>query len=181
MAILNQFESVSRRLFADEEASVFAVLDAASASGLLDKLYGLQPEFECLYRGEIEPDMAYVAPYLVKLDADSEFAKWTINQGWGRHWGIFATSAEDFRALRRHLRMFLVVYDRAGRPLRFRYYDPRVLRTYLPTCTASELSAIFGPVTSFVAEGGDPETMLRFTVDSGALATKELSLKESNV
>ncbi|HEY6330931.1 MAG TPA: DUF4123 domain-containing protein [Blastocatellia bacterium] len=177
MATFNQSEKISRQLFANEEASVFAVLDGASASGLLDKLYGLQPEFECLYRGEIEPDIAYVAPYLVRLDADSEFARWTISQGWGRHWGIFVTSSEDFRALRRHLRMFLVVYDADGRPLRFRYYDPRVLRTYLPTCTTGELSTIFGPVSSYIAEATDPHTMLRFSVNSGALLTKELSLK----
>jgi hypothetical protein len=32
--------------------------------------------------------------------------------------------------------------------LLFRYYDPRVLRVYLPSCRPSELETVFGPVVS---------------------------------
>src|SRR5215813_11554270 len=129
---------VGEQLFSDTDAKVFTVLDGTSIPDLLDKLYGLSPTFCCLYRGELEPDMAEVAPYLVQLEQGSEFTDWLLEE-WGKHWGIFAISDADFRAMRRHFRSFLIVNDENGRPLRFRYYDPRVLRLYLPTCNAEEL------------------------------------------
>jgi len=47
----------------------------------------------------------------------------------------------------------LVVKDERGNRLVFRYYDPRVLRVYLPTCSPSELRTVFGPIECFWAEG----------------------------
>ena len=41
---------------------------------------------------------------------------------------------------------------RDGTPLYFRYYDPRVLRIFLPTCSAAQLKQMFGPVDAFLAE-----------------------------
>src|SRR2546422_5242168 len=50
---------------------------------LFRSLYGEHPEFECLYRGELKPDMAEVAPYLVRLESESSVTKWVIREGWG--------------------------------------------------------------------------------------------------
>lgn len=176
MIIEDIVESIGEQLFSDEETKVFAILDGASVKGLLDKLYDLSPNFCCLFRGELAPDMAEVAPYLVELEPGSEFTDWVIDQGWGNHWGVFAVTDADLRATARHFRAFLIVYDEAGRPLRFRYYDPRVLRTYLPTCNAEELAAVFGPVTSFFLEDRDPATALRFRLESGSLGQKRIPL-----
>jgi hypothetical protein len=74
--------------------------------------------------------------------------------------------------LRFHLRGFLRVRDQSGRKLVFRYYDPRVFRDYLPTCTSGELEMVFGPIDSFIAEGRDGTTLLRFQRERGALATR---------
>ena len=162
-------ESVGGQLFSEEDVNVFAVLDGASAPGLLDKLYGLAPDFCCLFRGEIGADLAEVAPYLVQLDPGSEFTSWVIRQGWGNHYGIFAAASSDFRAMRRHFRSFLIVYDEIGTPLRFRYYDPRVLRLFLPACDPAESATIFGPVTSYLLEDDDANTMIRFQNTSGSV------------
>jgi hypothetical protein len=171
-------QALYERLFADEAANVYAVLDGASVEELLPKLYELEPEYECLYRGELEPDMAEVAPYLVRLDPESEFAAWVLGEGWGRHWGVFAVTDAELRAAHKHFRSFLTVYDPAGKPLRFRYYDPRVLRVYLPTCNAEELRAVFGPVSCYLFEGEDPNTLLRFRLDGGALGREAVKLDE---
>jgi hypothetical protein len=162
-------EALGAALFTEDGASAFAVIDGASVQGLLDKLYGLQPEFACLYRGELAPDMAEVAPYLVRLERASEFADWLVSEGWGKHWGVFALAHASLREMRRHFRSFLTVYDPEGKPLLFRYYDPRVLRVYLPTCDARELETIFGPVGAYLLEGVDPGDLLRFELSSGAL------------
>lgn len=161
---------VSEQLFADPEAKVFAILDGASVPKLLDHLAPHAGEYECLYRGELKPDVAAAAPYLVELKADSELTPWILQQGWGKHWGIFVQSPEELPAMRRHFRTFLIVHNSEGKPLYFRYYDPRVLRTYLPTCNAEELGTIFGPVTAYVMEGEKPEALLRFRLKEGKLA-----------
>ena len=176
MAKEDVIESIGQHLFSELDGNVFAVLDGASVAGLLDKLYALSPNFCCLFRGELQPDMAEVAPYLVQLEPGSDFTNWVIGQGWGSHWGIFATSDSDFRQMRAHFRSFLIVCDETGRPLRFRYYDPRVLRTYLPTCTTEELTTMFGPVSSYIAEDANPDALLRFQTQSGALKQKQISI-----
>lgn len=166
-------QSLYDRLFADEAAHVYAVLDGASVEELLPKLYELEPEHECLYRGELEPDMAEVAPYLVRLEPETEFAGWVVEEGWGRHWGVFAVTEVDLRDAHRHFRSFLTVYDPAGKPLLFRYYDPRVLRVYLPTCNAEELRTVFGPVSCYLLEAEDPNTLIRFRLDDGGSLRRE--------
>jgi Domain of unknown function (DUF4123) len=163
-------EKVGAYLFAEPEASVYAVLDGASINGLVERMQLYKPVSECLYRGELAPDMQQVAPYLVQLDARSAFCDWMLDSGWGNHWGIFAVSRADFRAMRRHFQGFLTVHDPAGKPLLFRYYDPRVLRVYLPTCNPQELKTVFGPVLCYIAEGEDPNELLRFQVADGMLA-----------
>ena len=62
--------------------------------------------------------------------------------------------------------------DPQGRTLLFRYYDPRVLRTYLPTCRADELEQIFGPIDALVAEAAGGEAALRYTFDGVKLHTR---------
>lgn len=169
-------QSVADKLFANERMNVFAILDGAAIPKLLDELYELQSEFVCLYRGELEPDIAQVAPYLVQLDEEPHFTEWLLEEGWGKNWGIFAQSDASLRTMRRHLRSFLTVYDDEGKPMLFRYYDPRVLRVYLPTCNAEELKTVFGPVNAYWVEDKDPAKMLRFKVESENLREKRVSL-----
>jgi uncharacterized protein DUF4123 len=165
-------------LFIADDSHTFAVLDGAAIPELLEKIHTFEPKSECLYMGELEPDMMEVAPYLVQLEPDSDFANWIITAGWGNHWGIFAQTPADFPVLRQHFRRFLVVYNAEGRPLMFRYYDPRVLRAHLPKCKPDELTALFGPVTSYVVEDEDPNVARRFSVDAGALKNERLSLEQ---
>ncbi len=165
-------EAVSPFLFKGDGSNAYAVLDGASVPDLLDKLYGaVRPEFECLYTGEIKPDLAETAPYLVRLDPKSEFTEWVFAEGWGKHWGVFAVAPVDFRSFRKHLRKFLIVYDSTTKPLYFRYYDPRVLRTFLPTCEEGELQEFFGPAATWLVEDEDPGAMLRFQAAAGKLVT----------
>ncbi|HUR45218.1 MAG TPA: DUF4123 domain-containing protein, partial [Candidatus Saccharimonadales bacterium] len=133
-------------LFGKGDVPLYAVLDGASSPDLVKKIYEHEPEYCCLYRGELPPDMAVVAPYLAKLEPESEFTKWILMEGWNVHWGIFFLSPTTLRALRDHLRQFHTVELPDQRTVLFRYYDPRVLRTFLPACNAAELETFFGPV-----------------------------------
>ncbi len=162
-----QIGVLRRQLFTDEHASCYAILDGASVPELLPQLYEHEPEHTCLFAGQLDPELAQTAPYLVLLEPDGAFTDWVLEEGWGNHWGIYATASADivFIQMRKHFRTFLRVRDPDGKPLYFRYYDPRVLRVYLPTCNADEARTIFGPVTRYIMEGDTPEALLRFGFD----------------
>ena len=153
---MQQIAMLSGRLWPDNEHATFAVLDGAGIPDLLERLYGTPAlEFACLFEGDIEPDVAAVAPYLVRVLPGSELAGWLM-AGWGECRGIFALApAElDLSALRRHFRKLTMAYGADMRPLLFRFYDPRVLRCQLPECDAARLNDFFGPVQRFVIENG---------------------------
>ena len=167
--------SLVKYLFSQPETNVYAVLDGASIEQLPQLFWEHEPENICLYRGELEPDMAAVAPYLVKLEYDHPFTKLVCEKGWGKHWGIFAiTPAEvNIRDMRKHFRRFLMVYSPENKLIYFRYYDPRVLRVYLPTCNAEEIKYVFGPVGSYITEDED-STVLQFSLDEGKLQKQKI-------
>jgi hypothetical protein len=170
-------QAIAYHLFANTDANVFAVLDAASIPNLLGMIDGHKPKTERLFPGELEPGMAEVIPYLVQLDPQSEFTSLISEKGWGNHWGIYAVSEANIKAMRLHFRSILKVYDPDNRLLYFRYYDPRVLRAYLPTCNAGELKTVFGPVEYFLVEDRDEAVALRFAHVNGKLLQDKIALR----
>jgi Domain of unknown function (DUF4123) len=171
-------QTLSQYLFADPDTSVFAVLDGASVPGLIKALYQQKPDYVCLYRGELKPDLAECAPYLVELKQDSEFTKWVLEEGWGKHWGIFAGASANMVAMRKHFRTFLMVRNPEDKQVYFRYYDPRVLRIYLPTCNPAETQVMFGPVKSYFCEDEKPEICLAFRSVEGLPKKENIRLIE---
>ncbi len=168
-------------LYSNKESQVYAVLDGASIPNLQQLFFEHKVDNICLYRGELEPDMAEVAPYLAHLPPESSFVSLFLQKSWGKHGGIIAIANVDMRTLRMHFRKFLMVYDPDGKPLYFRYYDPRVLRIYLPTCNTEELQTVFGPVESYLLEGETANVALRFAYGSAGLSMQEMALPEDNV
>jgi hypothetical protein len=74
--------------------------------------------------------------------------------------------------VRKHFRHFLMVKLADGRDAYFRFYDPRVLRAYLPSCNAAEAAQFFGPVRRYLVEATGAEPLLQFT-DTGRGAGRE--------
>lgn len=142
-----------RWLFSQERDPMYAVLDAARDDRVLASLIGGETRFQSLYEGWQAQSLADVAPYLVALPLHGPYLDRLLSQGFGRAWGVFLTSDLPFEELRRHLRQHLRVTDEDGRTLLFRWYDPRVLRAYLPTCTPFEAQVFFGPVERMFCEG----------------------------
>lgn len=151
-------------------ASVWAVLDCARDPAIYRMLLESRLEFLCLYSGRLPRELEAVAPHIVELHPDHPFTARLLGVGWGRSWGVFA-AIDDATALRPHLRRFLRVRDEAGRQLLFRFYDPRVLRGYLPTCRASELLEFFGPIGRFAGEDSLGRQLLDWQHDAGQLRT----------
>ncbi|WP_224366328.1 DUF4123 domain-containing protein [Hyalangium versicolor] len=146
----------------DEHGRVYAVLDAARDEAVLPFLLSNEVRHECLYEGPLPREILAVAPYLVPLEREKPFTRELLKQAWGRSWGLFVTAFEDASTVRRHLRHFLKVKDEQGKRLYFRFYDPRVMRVFLPTCTPYELKALFGPLGSWSMEGPEGATLMRY-------------------
>lgn len=152
---------------------LYAILDAARDVRIPALLTHSNEEQQSLYEGVEGDKLAQVAPYLVRVDKDSLLLASLVFEGWGHNWAVFLTFTGDFQELRQHLRHFLEVEMPDGKQVYFRFYDPRVLRTFLPTCNADESNQFFGPVKHYLVEDEQPDKLLQFT-NSGHGADRKL-------
>lgn len=156
--------------------SLWAILDCARDRRIYRQLQVSRLDYQCLYSGSLPTVLRVVAPHMVELSPRYGFTRSLLAQAWGNHWGIFVR-VNDWSLLRHQLRKLLTVQAEDGRRLLFRFYDPRVLRAYLPTCTAEELTQVFGPISAYYAEGGDVESCLHsFAFDGARLNARSLPL-----
>ena len=172
----SQIEQLHQYIFSTQDTLIYAILDGASIPNLLSNLESYAAEHVCLFRGELEPELAQTAPYLVLLKPKTAFTNWILS-GFGRHWGIYAESRSSMMEMRKHFRKFIMVYDRAGKPLYFRYYDPRVLRTYLPNCNSEKTQTIFGPVIKYYMEGEEDGSLMCFVATNEKPVSKKILIK----
>jgi hypothetical protein len=147
-----------------EDDQVHAIVDGARDPRIFELLLRTGLEYTCLFAGRLSPSLRAAAPYLVHLAPGVNFTRQFFSEGWGNSWGVLTVAPADVTLprLRRHLRTLLRVQDEAGRKLLFRFYDPRVLRVYLPTCTGDDslpancLKAICRRANNFTKRVHDP-------------------------
>ncbi|MBI4704070.1 MAG: DUF4123 domain-containing protein [Deltaproteobacteria bacterium] len=141
-----------------EPGPLYAVLDAAQSHRVLELLRQSPEQVQSLYEGPQAEALADVAPYLVALPRDCWLLDALAHEGWGEAWGIYLVCPTRFAPLRRHLQRFLMVEDEdTGEEMLFRFYDPRVLRVFLPTCSEWQKRELFGEIERFLVEGEDGE------------------------
>lgn len=172
-------EQLKQRLWPmGDDEHTYALLDGARDPRVHPLATRSSLTSECLYIGELDPALARVAPYLVRLPRGAQTSLDLIEKAWGDSWGVFLRSTAPMGALHRHFRRLLRVQDERGVRMLFRFYDPRVLRLYLPTCRADELGQMFGPVERFYVEAEDPAVILEFRNNRGVLATSEVKAEK---
>jgi hypothetical protein len=170
-------ERIEQCLWQREDArDVWAILDGARDRRIFGLLLDSHLDYSCLYSGALPPELEIAAPYLVQLEPGDRYSRRLIERAWGNSWGVFLKCNASTERLRRHLRGFLRVQDHRGRRLVFRYYDPRVLRVYLPTCMGSELETVFGPIERFWAEAEDGRRLLEFRFERKALVRDSFAM-----
>jgi len=173
-------EKVIRQIWqsaeADPSLQLYAILDAARDTRIYSRLAESEVAAASLFRGEKAQELASVAPYLVALQRDNSFTDWLFTYGWGNSWGIIIESSAGPADLRRNFQSLIMVYDEGGKPLYFRYYDPRVFRVYLPTCNESELQVMFGLVSSYYVEGEEPDSMMHYAFADSKLVERKVQL-----
>ncbi len=151
---------------AKSRLGVWGILDCARDPAIYLALLESRLEFRCLYSGTLPRALELNAPHLVELFPANRLTTRWLAEGWGDAWGVMLQIADPSN-LRHHLRKFLKVRDESDRRLLFRYYDPRVLRAYLPTCLPDEAAAVFGPISSFVVEAPGGAGWQQFRVQAG--------------
>jgi hypothetical protein len=102
---------------------------------------------------------AGIAPYLMQLDEG--LFDWIAGSLWNSPWGIFAYAQTSLPQLRLHFRRYLKVRHPDGKVYFFRFYDPRVLPSFLDSCTQAERVQFFGPVVGYGVKNGTDVSMLR--------------------
>lgn len=140
---------------------IWAIVDAAQDQQIYWTLTNSFLPHSCLFAGALPQALEMAAPYLVQLDPEDKFTDY-LAKNLRTHVALFLQCDASLHELRRHLRTFLTVKDPSGRRMLFRYYDPRVMRVYLPTCTTLELQTVFGPVKSFWAVSEELNTLTQF-------------------
>ena len=165
------------RVLRNDTGKLYALLDAARTPRIIELLAESGERFQSLYEGEKGRELAAVAPYLAELPDDSFLFSQLVREGWGQSWGVFIRTDCDFSELRKHFRHFLLVKLEDGPDVYFRFYDPRVLRTYLPTCTIGETKQFFGPVFSYLMESKDSGALLRFEPGGSADYPEEIPVQ----
>lgn len=153
----------------------YLVLDAAQEPPVLPAAGEAGLATTCLYTGDFGRRLDNVAPHLAAFDPDSAFTEW-LHRHWQYAHGILLQSSAPFEEVRRHLKSFLMAKNPEGRTVRFRYYDPRVLRAFLPVCTATELGTFFGPIAAFYAAGRPGPTISAYSLGRRQLQARSLSL-----
>lgn len=178
----DDFDTPIKRLvnfLQNQDGELFCLLDAARDERILPLLRRSNVKYMSLYQGESQRQMADVAPYLIEFGENREFLEKLLRHGWGKRWFSFLTSNAPFALLRKHFRKFLFVKDERGESVYFRFYDPSILRTFLPVCTAEELQKFLSPVRRVFTESETGSDILIFEIGEDNFFQENFSLQKN--
>ncbi len=141
--------------------NLFAVVDACDEPQVLGKIAALGESGTCLYAGNAKEKFRDIAPYLVT--ADQDLLKWVEQSLAGRPWGLFLVSDAPMLEVRRHLRRFLLAKLPDQRTVYFRFYDPRVISTFIRNSSEQERADFFGPIERLIVPNEGSDQFIEFT------------------
>lgn len=148
---------------------LYAVLDLAADPGLKAHVQRLEPDgAACLFEGKLDPRVKAVSPHVVELGATDPLSRLWRGQGWGRSWGLLISSTASLPVVRRRLRHFTLARlpDGVG-PVLFRFWDPRVFRTWMPLVEPADLGGWFTDIDRYIVETEDGAGSLRYSLGGG--------------
>jgi len=172
---MNGLNELLNELRTRESPRLWVLIDAA---GLPDGRASIDEsrfeQLECLFTGDLEVELADVAPYLGLLNPSDPDTKVLLEHLVNIDCAVLLTdvaapSELTFSQAHRHLRKFNVVYGPQGNPLFFRYYDPRVLPGVLSVLTEEQLQAFFGPFDAIHVRALNSDELAKLQVASGQL------------
>jgi hypothetical protein len=128
----------------------FALVDGVRNRAAIEAVRASDPErARSVLVGRRNSDLDACAPHLLWLPMVRSLAKEIVLDAASESECVFLEAQAPFAEVARHLRRQLVVESEDGSSKLFRFFDPAILRTYLPTLSERESSRFFGPITSF--------------------------------
>lgn len=146
--------------------SWFALVDPAQDTSVYALLLRCAQR-QCLISGELSPVVAAALPHVVKLEEHEPLLGAWQTQGAGRNWGILFQSPLNLDSLRLHFKKFLHAQLPDGTVALFRFYDPRIFRTYLAAAQPEEQAPWFEGVERYWVESGTPGKFHDFCLHGG--------------
>lgn len=152
----------------------YAILDAAKVTNLPELLERSGLEHRCLFKGKAFDELKNVAPWLVRIEEGSSFARNLFVDGefpwnlWSETAGIYARSRWDIEPLWRHLRKFTRIPDENGRWSYFAFW-----RGYVPRAMATSrlfdslIEKFFPPFSSLISRPDEDDLKMFVIVDRG--------------
>ena len=158
---------------------VWMIVDAARDRRIFGMLLdGFYSDHMCLFSGPLTPALSRWLrriSFALNTKVRKRSVLWRTR---GETTGVcFSDQVWDARSCDVTFVSSLLVHDSRGDRLFFRYYDPRVLRVYLPTCTRDELRTVFGGIECFWMEDEKPAIVLNADFDQTRLVMRELPLE----
>ena len=154
---------------------VYAVVDACQAWEWVQRVreqFGRDTKMLFQGAGTVYDEVEEVAPYLCSLDPENVLLlEWSALLG--SNAGILIASDAPIAVLHKHLRNVFIAKDSTDQDYFFRFYDPRVLRGFLPACRTEEVHKFFGPIRWIVVEDIQPNKLIAYTYNQGRLLTKQ--------
>jgi len=149
---------------------VYAVVDAARDWELARSAWThFDLEGFSLLGWDTPQHMLQVVPYLVPLKfqagypyAGSQFLDLFADR-MDNSVGIVLMTRVGRHRLFEHLADIMNAKDERGTRYIFRYWDPRVLRAYLPTCRTEESRQFFGPIREILAPARTEGNVLTYS------------------
>ncbi|MBS1826762.1 MAG: DUF4123 domain-containing protein [Acidobacteria bacterium] len=151
---------------------LFAIVDACGNPAVLPRVNANPGQAICLAESRVREQAPDAVPFLFRVDAG--ILDW-VKGFWTEPWGIFVATEIDPMSLYSHLANFLVVELPGNKKRAFRYYDPRLLKAFLQSCTPDQLRTFFGPIRGFGVPSGDEVQFLVEDTRATANAVSKLA------
>ncbi len=132
---------------------MYAIVDGSRQPMIIPvALEAMASRVSCLYSGGALSELGDNAAWVVELLPGESTLRWLLEHGFEKRWFIFASSDLVLESFVRHLKKFTVVKNERGETLFFRFYDPHVLRQYLPMFSDQQRVSFFKNVTKVFFE-----------------------------
>lgn len=161
----------------------YVILDAAKIANLADMLENSGIAFRCLFKGKAAEINQNHAPYLIELEIGDKLSRSLFTDIrempeelvtahlWRRQSGIFLRSRKPLADIWRHFRKFTKFPTRDSDAWYFfRFYDPRVFRTFVTEFDEALFRKFAMPALCFYVPGSDGNSMLKVFVKDRATA-----------
>lgn len=168
---MNGLNELLKELRTREEPRLWVLIDAAGlpeGRASIDK--SRFEQLECLFTGDLEVELADVAPHLGLLDLNGPNSNTHLEYLLGLDCAVLLTdravTTVTFAQAHRHFRKFNVVYGPGGRAVFFRYSDPRVLPSVLGVLDPEQLRVFLGPFDSIFVRNPYQNRLINLLIGS---------------